>query len=38
MTDGATNPPITPSELIAAIPPAEAAPDKKQPVSTKREA
>ena len=29
MTHGATNPPITPNELIAAIPPAEAVPDKK---------
>ena len=29
MIDGATNPPITPSELIAAIPAADAAPDKK---------
>ena len=29
MIDGATNPPMTPNELIAAIPAADAAPDKK---------
>ena len=28
MIDGATNPPITPNELIAAIPAADAAPDR----------
>ena len=30
MIDGATNPPITPSELIAAIPPADAAPERNE--------
>ena len=29
MIDGATNPPMTPNALIAAIPAADAAPDKK---------